>query len=651
TRIAIVGRIPISSYIYMTEPQPINKLGPHPAHQHRAAPYTTPRIDKLSNEILWRIFLINSDAKAEDALAIDTLRLSSQVCSRWRALILSSSSLWGQVLDMSALANQEWRDEVLRRTGESPLCVLGNSNSRGWVPSHSKTTVDLVDAHWARIRWLELVLTNHEWADSGHEVDIWAIFARPTSMLKVFRIMFNTPQQGNLMHAPIISPPDFLVFSNTAPALHTCYALNIAFSLSAPWLVHVRYLSLSAPVSAHDVLRAMTQMPFLRCLADESSNAITHTGDLASLSESSQHVIPRAFDQILVAAYLNIEVYLDFLSSLTLLSRLKTCAHPLSLSLTYEGPTPSPSTLDLAMRVLHTYSRSCSIESAIDLCVTLAPFHFGLEAQFPDVNSAPRPFCFDLQFTDPHLPSVSEHITSFFAVLPISSSTATTFPHVEILTIQICPSLSLTPILSMKLAAFVAALPNVEHLFTTPFTLRFLQLLSLPEFAGTPFLFPRLQNVTLTECPEPSDAAALQDFLAPRFGVSTNSPSPPSLATTTTSSTVTQTGSESTKNNMPTTYILNHTSLYTPVLKTLIILITPRDRADLRYLDEYTELKVVFELENELQLPLISGDSGGDSGARGEEVGSQPIMEYVCGDGHCEDLIVGRRGQISQTDM
>ncbi|KAF4618870.1 hypothetical protein D9613_009651 [Agrocybe pediades] len=103
---------------------------------------TRPHISMISDDLLWQIFtsfslryyhfnLVEYYLRREDKCLV-TLRRVSQVCSAWRSLVLSSPSLWANALDFRSLSQEgdNWRNEVVRRTGAAPLSIT-NLGIRG----------------------------------------------------------------------------------------------------------------------------------------------------------------------------------------------------------------------------------------------------------------------------------------------------------------------------------------------------------------------------------------------------------------------------------------------------------------------------------------------------------------------------------------
>ncbi|KDR68998.1 hypothetical protein GALMADRAFT_256234 [Galerina marginata CBS 339.88] len=455
---------------------------------------------KLNDDLLWEIFRINADMEEEaigesEQNALDTLRYSSQVCSNWRQLILSSSSLWGQIMNVTSLTHRDWREEVLRRTGKSLLCILG-SNRGGRPPANSRTNnkvaLGLIDRYWTRIQSLELDFTDTDWADCGY--DVWSIFGRPSPVLERFRVMLLTYEFREEIHTPLLSDTGFAVFGNAAPALRVFYAPNIAFSLTAPWLVHLRFLSLNGLLSAYDLLRAIAHMPFLECLADENSNAVTRTGGI--LSETP---VP-SLNWIAICSFLDIRPYLDLLAHI---KPTTTC----SLAFVHSGAIPDAETLDSVNRILKIYSRRCNLVSGEDIYLTLSPILFALEVHFP----SDRTFRFEIDFPtvtqDGDLPN--DGLENLFNTLP-----PLFFPDANLLTLELSPFAILPS--HPKVAEFILAASSVQFLFTTVETLAFL--LSIP-IDILDISFPLLQKVELSSCPTSLDETTISKFLELRIGM------------------------------------------------------------------------------------------------------------------------------------
>ncbi|KDR70523.1 hypothetical protein GALMADRAFT_144794 [Galerina marginata CBS 339.88] len=75
-------------------------------------------------DILSLIFDINAEVPSiKDALTFT--RIYSQVCRAWRGAALDSTFIWGKLIDLDVLDKgaDEWRSEVVKRSGDSPLWI------------------------------------------------------------------------------------------------------------------------------------------------------------------------------------------------------------------------------------------------------------------------------------------------------------------------------------------------------------------------------------------------------------------------------------------------------------------------------------------------------------------------------------------------
>ncbi|KAF8963098.1 hypothetical protein BDZ97DRAFT_1920004 [Flammula alnicola] len=140
--------------------------------------------------------------------SLKTSRRSSQVCSHWQEIILRQSILWGSCIDFTALEQEkgDWREEVLRRTGNSLLSISAIMNVTRYPPGLRRH----FDFH-----------------------ELWHACARPTPHLKSFEF--------SPLYLPPPDPAHALVIPITPPGHH-------------------------APLGVMELLEALTRMPPLETL-------------------------------------------------------------------------------------------------------------------------------------------------------------------------------------------------------------------------------------------------------------------------------------------------------------------------------------------------------------------------------------------------
>ncbi|KAF8972250.1 hypothetical protein BDZ97DRAFT_1752835 [Flammula alnicola] len=178
-------------------------------------------ISKLPGDLLWRIFLVNTnmedDEKKPDGRnrtasendpdylkfhALTATRWSSQVCRLWRHLILASSSLWGKVIDLDILTecHDNWRKEVTRRSGGAALWIKGTVN--GQSPVSLAFFVQLLNEHWSRTRVIRVLVESGEYIPA----ETWDILKRPARDLEVFHLKLRLRIRNTLASCPSFRP-------------------------------------------------------------------------------------------------------------------------------------------------------------------------------------------------------------------------------------------------------------------------------------------------------------------------------------------------------------------------------------------------------------------------------------------------------------
>ncbi|KDR72283.1 hypothetical protein GALMADRAFT_253103 [Galerina marginata CBS 339.88] len=196
----------------------------------------------------------------QETPALFTLRDSSQVCAAWRALAITAPTLWARVLNLIFLSERrnEWRDEVVRRTGAAALYIRGRDRFSGvWNIERFHST--LVDENWNRIRSLDIHFTEEMLLPAGESRRWSDTLQRPTLTLEEFRFSCSG-------HLNELSASDFVLFSNHAPSLRTLSADGIGLKLNTLSIPFIRHLVLHFPLSAVVFLKALREMPLLETL-------------------------------------------------------------------------------------------------------------------------------------------------------------------------------------------------------------------------------------------------------------------------------------------------------------------------------------------------------------------------------------------------
>lgn len=207
-----------------------------------------PAIFNLNEDILLYIFTLNANMLSHEH-ALDTTRITSQVCRGWRHLMLATSSLWARVIDMDYISypwSEKWRHELIRRSGDAPLSINANSLSGS---ADNSEFFNFVEKNWHRIQLL--LVSGH------HSVNFTRLpLGIPAPQLEIFEVIFGHPKGGkdNADIRPIPS------FGGHAPMLRNLQIFNYeVVDYHAPWLCHLYSLSLKGSYSGGDLLEMLSE--------------------------------------------------------------------------------------------------------------------------------------------------------------------------------------------------------------------------------------------------------------------------------------------------------------------------------------------------------------------------------------------------------
>ena len=220
-----------------------------------------PLIFRLNDDLLLHIFNINTlkDTNFNDKVyekpefSLVSARHTSQVCTSWRSLALASPSLWANTINLKYLDQKDdnWRHEVLTRTRNSPMSVMGDLHEGR--PT-AEFFLSLLGNHWMRLRRIYIRIMDK----SIGEDERWLSTQSPAPNLEIFRIHFPSH--------PAFSTTDDTLFSNMAPSIHTLITCSINFKLSGRWLLRVCHLDLSDCSVSQTIHFALAEMTALENL-------------------------------------------------------------------------------------------------------------------------------------------------------------------------------------------------------------------------------------------------------------------------------------------------------------------------------------------------------------------------------------------------
>ncbi len=196
---------PLSNLARYLSSSRFNKMSIHVDH---------PPIFRLNADIFMQILEINGDMFTANEDALNTTRITSQVCRTWRDFMLNESSLWAHLIDfdhLETLQSTEWGLELIRRSGSMPLWIRAtNDLMLLQLPSEHrrKFFLRVMRENWNRIH--KLLLNGLLLLQIG----MWGgPFTAPAPVLKMFHVMFVnsfsrwTTIWKDQSTGPFLSPP------------------------------------------------------------------------------------------------------------------------------------------------------------------------------------------------------------------------------------------------------------------------------------------------------------------------------------------------------------------------------------------------------------------------------------------------------------
>ncbi|KAF4617623.1 hypothetical protein D9613_006211 [Agrocybe pediades] len=246
-------------------------------------------ISRLHEEIMWMIFLKNTNI--HDDLRLTTALCSSQVCQKWRQLMLNSPSIWGRLIDLLDLryTTSAWVEEIVSRSQNAPLWITGPLRAYQQSPVDPHIFLPLIRKNWERIEILEV----SDYWDSGQDhAGYWRrLFSRPAPLLKELTFWY-TCHSGPTRASPqtwLLPSP---LLNGTAPGLRNfeiCRQLEMSgsripdkFTMDMPlsWFSNLRSFALRQDLDVDRLLELLRATPLLETL--------TITRFAASATESTK---------------------------------------------------------------------------------------------------------------------------------------------------------------------------------------------------------------------------------------------------------------------------------------------------------------------------------------------------------------------------
>ena len=443
-----------------------------------------PSIYKLNEDILRSIFLLNAEpaneVDHEDVTILTspltTIRHSSQVCGYWRRLILQWPFLWGTLIYLQDLQQKTdfWRNEVLRRSGDSLLCIKVNGGSGTFTEGCVRFIGSLLKEHWHRVRNIDIAINEDSMPSIG-EIP-WDSVQQPALHLETFIVSF---MDRNTTPSNLLSP-DLVLFSGQAPSLREFFSRGVAMNFPAPWLSHLRRFSLSSPITdLTEFLNAMKEMNYVEYLSLRTGLGNIHP---KGPSPNLPHITLPRLKELIVAN--------DIGTCLTLVECIAPPSGSVLSSLAIDAFQCSLTTKiwqQLLPSISNYFQNYFNSRQARQLSVNVSKFalYFRCFKHLDDIEESKPYVTIGIWSPDFLQPIIIPDVLSIFSTHNFSNVTS----------LQLIGNPSAFDPTNPHIIRFIASLPSLTILRSRTIMLQ--RLTELPEDA--PFAFPALRTVHLEQ--------------------------------------------------------------------------------------------------------------------------------------------------------
>ncbi|KAF4612993.1 hypothetical protein D9613_010820 [Agrocybe pediades] len=223
----------------------------------------------LHEDLLFKIFLEDTYAGPHFPFTKDrpltTARHCSQVCRQWRSIFLSSSSIWGRLIDLNGLkeTTDQWRNEILARTGDAVLWVYGFVNRDVW-----DFLSPFLQKNWRRVQILVIRDINTlDMTSLDLQQEMWAFMKEPAPQLCRIQVKQDNPLTSGLPTSPL--------FGDDAPLLKD-FSMKHKFPTNVSWICNLSSISFPSTFNMDEVLTTLWRMPRLEYLSLSVDSDIPH---------------------------------------------------------------------------------------------------------------------------------------------------------------------------------------------------------------------------------------------------------------------------------------------------------------------------------------------------------------------------------------
>lgn len=257
------------------------------------SPYhaTTPT---LTLDIIWRIcLLIAEHDETIEMENLNTVRMVSQLCREWRAVIVNSPRIWSKLIHLRLgspnLGN--WRKEVMKRTGDMLLWIRGSVGVS--QEAFGDFLLKLLEEEHHRIQRVDLSIraglgASHFRQRIYQGLQTW--LQLPAPHLEKLAIKLD---QGSRVAFKFE-----LTFANRAPALRWFYTKDVVYLHHPQWITQLSSLEVTLETATiiKELILVLPNMVQLEELAISTSIRTSGPDFQASHADSARVPLPELKD-------------------------------------------------------------------------------------------------------------------------------------------------------------------------------------------------------------------------------------------------------------------------------------------------------------------------------------------------------------------
>ncbi|KAF4616790.1 hypothetical protein D9613_008255 [Agrocybe pediades] len=252
----------------------------------------------LNNDILLLVFkIIATERNVDIGRRQAAIRYASQVCQRWRDLILPASYIWGRLVWVNRTQQLPWMQEVFERAKTASLFSVTLDGQREPVDEEEEVdrifnslAIAVLKTVWDRLEEAYISYRSQIYeSEIGPEFhnNLWEQIRNPAPSLRSI-IIFDSD-------VCMVDPFPEDAFKDDAPLLQEISYIPASISGPNTWLSRITSLGFT-PLTLEDIMNAVSWAPNLKVLRlgeDAGVREFLHPEDSERLKSMSPIILSR----------------------------------------------------------------------------------------------------------------------------------------------------------------------------------------------------------------------------------------------------------------------------------------------------------------------------------------------------------------------